>query len=50
MTMPTPEDDERETGPLGSEVPEPPDDGSTGSAAGVAGPGYPPEETEPDAH
>jgi hypothetical protein len=50
MTMPTPEDDEREAGPLGSEVSEPADDGAAGSADGVAGPSYPPEETEPDAH
>ena len=46
--MPTPEDDGRGAGPLGREVSEPPDDGSTGSADGVAGPSYPPEETEPD--
>ena len=35
----------REPGPLGSEVSVPDDE-----ASGVAGPSYPPEETEPDAH
>ena len=42
--------DERETGPLGSEVAPPGDEesqGGTGDA--VAGPSYPPAETEPDA-
>jgi hypothetical protein len=40
-------DDDRDAGPLGSEVAEPPgDDG----ADGMAGPVYPPPETEPDAH
>jgi hypothetical protein len=37
----------REAGPLGSEVSVPADDDE---ASGVAGPSYPPEETEPDAH
>jgi hypothetical protein len=46
MTTPAqePQDDDRETGPLGSAVSEP-DDGDDS----MAGPVYPPEETEPDA-
>jgi hypothetical protein len=43
-----PADDERETAPLGSQVSEPDDDRADG-ASDVAGPSYPPEETEPDA-
>ncbi len=39
--------DDREVGPLGSDVsPTPGDD----DADGMAGPVYPPPETEPDAH
>lgn len=50
MTTPTP-DDEREAGPLGSEVAPPGDEQSQGgSDDSVAGPSYPPAETEPDAH
>jgi len=53
MTMPEP-DERRETGPLGSEVApsaDPESQGGTeGPASGVAGPSYPPAETEPDAH
>jgi hypothetical protein len=45
VTMPAPEDDEREAQPLGSDQTRD-DDGGT---SGVAGPSYPPEETEPDA-
>jgi hypothetical protein len=44
MTMPAPDDDERDARPLGSDAAQD-DDG----ASGVAGPSYPPEETEPDA-
>lgn len=51
MTMPSPDDDEREAGPLGSEVAPPGDEESQGgSGDSVAGPSYPPAETEPDAH
>jgi hypothetical protein len=55
MTMPAPDDDdEREAAPLGSEVAPPGDPesqgGETGPGSGVAGPSYPPAETEPDAH
>jgi hypothetical protein len=46
MTMPAPDDD-RDARPLGSEAASTDDDGE---ASGVAGPSYPPEETEPDAH
>ncbi len=50
--MPTP-DDERETGPLGGETAPPADPesqgGEAGPASGIAGPSYPPAETEPDA-
>jgi hypothetical protein len=50
MTMPSPDDDEREAGPLGSEVAPPGDEESQGgSGDSVAGPSYPPAETEPDA-
>ncbi|WP_199506170.1 hypothetical protein [Geodermatophilus sp. TF02-6] len=52
MTMPQP-DEQRETGPLGSEVAPPGDPESQGGteepAGGAAGPSYPPAETEPDA-
>jgi hypothetical protein len=41
MTMPAPDDDERDARPLGSEAAQDEDGG--------AGPSYPPEETEPDA-
>jgi hypothetical protein len=52
--MPSP-DDERDAGPLGSEVAPPGDEesqggGSPDAGTGVAGPSYPPAETEPDAH
>ena len=51
MTMPEDDDREREAGPLGSEVAPPGDEESQGGVgSGVAGPSYPPEETEPDAH
>jgi hypothetical protein len=54
MTMPAPDDDERDAQPLGSDVAPPGDPasqrGEPGPADGDAGPGYPPEETEPDAH
>jgi hypothetical protein len=53
MTMPAP-DDERDAQPLGSETAPPGDPesqgGEPGPASGVAGPSYPPAETEPDAH
>jgi len=45
MTMPAPEDDERVAQPLGSDVTGDED----GDTSGVAGPSFPPEETEPDA-
>ncbi len=45
MTMPAPEDDERDAQPLGSDATQDEDAGTSG----VAGPTYPPEETEPDA-
>jgi len=50
MTTPEhdPRDDERTVGALGSEVSPPP--GDDDGADGMAGPVYPPEETEPDAH
>jgi hypothetical protein len=47
MTMPAPDDDDREARPLGNEAA--PTDDDVG-AGGVARPSYPPEETEPDAH
>jgi hypothetical protein len=51
--MPGP-DDERDAGPLGSEVAPPGNEESQGGradgkAGGVAGPSYPPAESEPDA-
>jgi hypothetical protein len=50
--MPTP-DDERDVRPLGAETAPPADPesqgGDEGPADGVAGPSYPPAETEPDA-
>ena len=53
VTMPTPDDD-RDARPLGSETAPPGDPasqgGEPGPADGIAGPSYPPEETEPDAH
>lgn len=50
MTMPSPED-ERDAEPLGSEEAPPGDPESQGGeGADVAGPSYPPAETEPDAH
>jgi hypothetical protein len=54
MTMPAPDDDERDAQPLGSETAPPGDADSQGGtddggASGVAGPSYPPGETEPDA-
>jgi hypothetical protein len=45
MTMPAPDDDERAARPLGSDL----DQDEDGGASGVAGPTFPPEETEPDA-
>jgi hypothetical protein len=52
MTMP--DDDDRDAQPLGSEVAPPADPesqgGEPGPASGIAGPSYPPAETEPDAH
>jgi hypothetical protein len=56
MTMPDENDSgaDREARPLGSEAATPGDPASQGgddkSAGGVAGPSYPPAETEPDAH
>ena len=48
MTQPDPEPtDDRETGPLGSSEATPSGDDA---ADGMAGPVWPPEETEPDAH
>ena len=47
MTMPAPDDDDRDARPLRSETAPTDEDGG---ASGVAGPSYPPEETEPDAH
>ena len=53
MTMPEP-DEPRDAQPLGSEVAPPGDPesqgGTPGPADGIAGPSYPPAETEPDAH
>lgn len=56
MTMPA-EDNagaDREAGPLGAEVAPPTDPesqgGQPGPADGIAGPSYPPAESEPDAH
>jgi hypothetical protein len=51
VTMP--DDDQRDVAPLGSEVAPPGDEesqgGEPGPASGIAGPSYPPAETEPDA-
>ena len=55
MTMPDEDDagSDRDAKPLGSEVAPPADPasqgGEEGPASGVAGPSYPPAETEPDA-
>ena len=50
MTMPAPDDDERDAQPLGSSSAPPGDSESQGGTDdGVAGPSYPPVETEPDA-
>ena len=49
MTMPAPDDDERDAAPLGSEVAPPGDEESQGGGDGVAGPSYPPADSEPDA-
>jgi hypothetical protein len=55
MTMPDPDDAgaERDANPLGSETAPPGDSesqgGEPGPGSGVAGPSYPPAETEPDA-
>lgn len=49
--MPQDDDGDRETGPLGSEVSDPSTgDDQDSAASGAAGPSYPPEDTEPDAH
>ena len=52
MTMP--DDDDRDVRPLGAETAPPADPesqgGEPGPAGGIAGPSYPPAETEPDAH
>ncbi|MCW2634621.1 MAG: hypothetical protein JWQ99_988 [Blastococcus sp.] len=49
-----PDGNDRDAQPLGSEVDPPADPGSQGGEAGpadgVAGPSYPPAESEPDAH
>jgi hypothetical protein len=51
VTMPGDQDDARDPGPLGAEVAPPADEESQGGdGSGVAGPSYPPAETEPDAH
>jgi hypothetical protein len=51
VTMPEPSQD-RDVQPLGAEVAPPADPesqgGSEGPASGVAGPSYPPAESEPD--
>jgi hypothetical protein len=53
MTMPEP-DEPRDAPPFGSEAAPPGDPesqgGTPGPADGVAGPSWPPAETEPDAH
>jgi hypothetical protein len=51
MTMPAPDDDERDVAPLGGEVAPPGDEESQGGGGGdgVAGPSYPPAGSEPDA-
>lgn len=49
MSMPTP-DEERDVQPLGSEsAPSGDAESPEGTTDGVAGPSYPPAETEPDA-
>jgi hypothetical protein len=56
MTMPDENDagPDRDAEPLGAEVAPPADresqGGEPGPAGGIAGPSYPPAETEPDAH
>jgi hypothetical protein len=56
MTMPNEDNagSEREARPLGADVAPPGDAESQGAdpgpGSGVAGPSYPPAETEPDAH
>jgi hypothetical protein len=56
VTMPAEDDagSDREARPVGSEVAPPGDaqsqGGEPGPAGGVAGPSFPPAETEPDAH
>ncbi len=50
MTMPAPDDDERDGPPLGAEAAPPGDAESQGGGDGIAGPSYPPAGTEPDAH
>ena len=56
MTMPNGDDagSDRDAEPLGSETAPPGDPesqgGKPGPESGVAGPSYPPAETEPDAH
>jgi hypothetical protein len=56
MTMPAEDDaaSDREAAPLGAEVAPPGDPESQGGepapADGIAGPSFPPAETEPDAH
>jgi hypothetical protein len=49
MTMPAPDDDERDVAPLGGDVAQTGDDESQGGGDGVAGPSYPPAGSEPDA-
>ena len=50
MTMPTPDDDERDAQPLGGTSAASGDAESQGGTSdGVAGPSYPPAGTEPDA-
>jgi hypothetical protein len=51
MTMPAPDSD-RDVQPLGGEVAPPADPGSQGGSEddGIAGPSFPPAESEPDAH
>ncbi len=48
MTMPAPDDGERDVAPLGGAAAPPGDEESQGGDAGVAGPSWPPAETEPD--
>jgi hypothetical protein len=56
MTMPDQDDagSDRKARPLGAEVAPPGDrtsqGGEPGPASGIAGPSYPPADTEPDAH